>query len=200
MGSGTSILGKAIYWMIFSFFFIVFKLFYGLKVTGKENIPDNGPFMIISNHQHFLDPTLVGVVMYPHQVHFMAKEELFKNLFFRWIFLSIGTFPVRRGRPDRRAIAIAVNKLKNGNVICMFPEGTRQRAGVSGRAKGGIVQIVKKTGVKVLPVFIDLNGWKRPIKVAIGKTFSVDGLEGELTREEIQRQAEAMMDKVRSLA
>ncbi len=192
-------LGIIIYKIVAWLFFAFYRLFYGLQIKGKDNLPLKEPFIIIANHQHLLDPTVVGAAVYPKQVHFMAKEELFKNFLFRWVFTAIGTFPVKRGRADLQAFRTSYQKIKEGKVLGMFPEGTRQKPGEQGKAKKGAAQIVKRTGVKVVPVRVDWNNWRRPIKVFIGKPIGSEDFPKKESKDQLGDLAEFLMEQVRGL-
>jgi len=188
-----------IYKMVAWLFYIFYRLFFGLKIKGKENLPLRGPYLIIVNHQHWLDPTLVGASVYPKQVHFMAKEELFKNPIFRWVFTTIGAYPVKRGKADLRAFRMTYQLIKEGSIVGIFPEGTRQKKGELGEAKRGVAQIVKRTGVEVVPVRVDWNNWKRPIRVFIGQPIPAGKIKEKQTKEDLAQLAEFLMKQVRNL-
>ena len=129
----------------------------------------------------------------------MAKEELFRIPVLGWAIEFIGSFPVKRGKADRNALKITYQKLQDGQVIGMFPEGTRQAQGEQGKAKRGVAQIVQRTQVPVLPVKIDLNRWKRPLKVFVGKPINFEVQEKKPTKEELNEMAEKMMQAIREL-
>lgn len=191
-------MGRIIYKLVAWFFYLFFRLFFGLQIKGKENLPPQGPYIIVANHQHALDPTLVGAAVYPQQIHFMAKEELFKNPVLRWVFTAIGAFPVKRGQADLRAFKTSYQKIKEGGILGMFPEGTRQKEGEARKARRGVAQIIRRTGAEVIPVRVDWNKWRRPVKVIIGPP--VRGLELEKSsKEELYLLAENLMERVYSL-
>ena len=87
-------MGYAIVRAILNFFFFVI---FGLKVEGRENVPKTGAIIVAPNHKSYWDPPVVGVAFNTRIIHYMAKEELFKNPFFGWLIRQFGTFPVKRG-------------------------------------------------------------------------------------------------------
>lgn len=129
-----------------------FKVFYGLEVAGLENIPEKGGFIMAVNHVSYLDPPVIGAVS-PRRVRFMAREGLFKIPLFR-TFIRIFSFPVRRGKPRPSEIKEAVQRLKKGELIIMFPEGSRSVDGEFLEAKRGLSVIAAMSRVPVVPAFI----------------------------------------------
>lgn len=120
---------------------------------GGANIPRSGGVILAPNHISYADPPAVGCAM-SRQVHFMAKEELFKPALMGKIITAVGSFPVKRATADRKAIRQALGLLKSGEVVCIFPEGTRGTGGVLQEAELGIGLIALKSGVPVVPVAV----------------------------------------------
>lgn len=146
--------------------------FLGMKVYGAEKVPETGPVIMIFNHESYFDPPLLGTAVRNRFIHFMAKAELFKNPVMRLIFKYMKTFPVHRGRIDRQAIAESFRILKAGEILGIFPEGTRHKKGYLGKFHDGFAGIAIKTGVPVVPVAIinsrSLPKKTGPIKVVFG--------------------------------
>jgi len=122
-------------------------------VTGREYIPKTGGLIVAANHFSLLDPPVLGAAL-PRKVRFMAKEELFRNAAFGYIITRLGAFPVRRGAPDRTAIRTALNLLEKGELLGMFPEGTRSKTGRLGEAEPGLALLAHRSGVPVVPAAI----------------------------------------------
>ena len=128
--------------------------FLDMEVIGEENIPEKGPFIVACNHASNFDPPLLGTAMRHHLIHFMAKEELFRNPVMGWFLRYVHTFPVHRGRIDRKAVMESFKVLKNGAVLGIFPEGKRTRGGSVGPFHEGFAGIAIKAKVPVLPCLL----------------------------------------------
>jgi 1-acyl-sn-glycerol-3-phosphate acyltransferase len=126
-------------------------LLYRFRVYGAENWPGRGPAIIASNHASNFDPCLVGIA-FPGQIRWMAKAELWRVPLLGWLITRLGAFPVRRGESDREAIRRARELLRQGWIVGMFPEGTRQREGKLGEAQAGVGLMALEPGVPVIPV------------------------------------------------
>ncbi|WP_297019524.1 lysophospholipid acyltransferase family protein [uncultured Dialister sp.] len=154
-------------------FFGIFRLY----VEGRENVPQTGAIIVAPNHKSDWDPPLIGVAFNTRIIHYMAKEELFKNPFLGWLIRQFGTFPVKRGTVDRAAIRRAIRELKAGNPLGIFPEGTRIRRDGLGRFHSGMASLALMTGTPVVPVAVIGSRWlphrKGPLAVLIGKPVPV---------------------------
>lgn len=126
-----------------------------IEVHGMEHLPKTGGFILASNHVSDFDPLFVGIKL-QRQLNFMAKIELFKNRFFGLILRHLGAFPVSRGSGDTSAIEKSVQTVKNGDVLAIFPEGTRSRDGEIKRFKSGAIVVAAHTGADIVPTSIYL--------------------------------------------
>ncbi len=130
------------------------RLKYGLEVYGIHNIPKEGSFVVASNHASHLDPVVVGVSC-PQPVTFMARDTLFKNPIMSAFLKGVRTMPLKRDAGDIAAMRYAIELLKEGDVVGLFPEGTRSLDGSLGSAKRGIDLLAKKAKVAVVPVYLE---------------------------------------------
>ncbi len=138
----------------------VYKLFYNFHIEGTENIPQDKPLVMASNHRSYADPVILTMPM-KLPVTYMAKEELFqKNKLFAWFITMLGAFPVKRGSGDMKVIDDAVDILNSGKHLVIFPEGTRSKDGKVGKGKTGVALIAAKSGADVLPCGIIFEGEK----------------------------------------
>lgn len=132
----------------------VFLTIFGrLKSEGLQNVPKSGPVILAPNHISYLDPPAVGAALM-RVVHYMAKEELFESKFLNAWMRAIGTFPVKRGSADRKAIKQALDYLAQGEVICVFPEGKRSEDGKLGEPEMGLGMFAIKSRAPVVPVAV----------------------------------------------
>lgn len=160
------------------------------RVNGKENVPRNGPLIVVSNHLSMVDPPLLSASV-PRRIVFMAKGELFYS-WGRGFVRAFGAFPVHRGTLDREAIRQAMRVLENGQVLGMFPEGGRNRSHVLEEAEPGAALIALRSGAPILPVGIsgteNVKGpgliFRRPrITVTIGQPFYLSESKERPTRD-----------------
>jgi 1-acyl-sn-glycerol-3-phosphate acyltransferase len=126
----------------------------GITVRGAENIPARGPILLAPNHRAYMDPPYLSMVT-QRQLHLMAKEPLFKIPVFGPYIKALGAFPVKRGAPDRGAIRQAMEELKAGRVLGIFPEGTRADPGTLLPAERGFALIAKQTGIPIVPIALE---------------------------------------------
>jgi 1-acyl-sn-glycerol-3-phosphate acyltransferase len=124
-----------------------------LEAISIENIPEEGGVILAPNHPSDLDSFILGTGI-KRQLHTMGKEELFRKRFAGFIFRKLNAFPVRRGEFDREAVRTAINILKDGNVIDMYPEGTVSLDGSLQEAKQGTAFIALQSKAAVVPVAI----------------------------------------------
>jgi 1-acyl-sn-glycerol-3-phosphate acyltransferase len=129
------------------------RLLFGFLVTGRDRIPCSGGVIIASNHISYFDPPIVGSGV-PREVHFLAKEELFRNKLFGWLIRSYNAIPLRRSVGDVGAFKKAVTLLKQGRAVLMFPEGTRSLTGRLLKPKPGVGMIAALTASPVVPAYV----------------------------------------------
>jgi 1-acyl-sn-glycerol-3-phosphate acyltransferase len=142
------------------------SIFFRISVYGKETVPHDGPLLLVSNHQSFLDPLLCGTPLKRHS-HFMARDTLFKNKFLGRLFRSVNATPVRRGEADISAIKLIIEKLKQGLCVCIFPEATRTSDGKIADFKPGLGLLCRRSNATIVPVVLDglFECWPRSRKI-----------------------------------
>jgi 1-acyl-sn-glycerol-3-phosphate acyltransferase len=155
------------------------------RIHGLENLPEGG-FVLAPNHVSNLDPWPLGMPLWPkRQLNWMAKSELYKPVIGTLISWG-GAFPVRRGQRDEAAIETAVERVKDGEVVVIFPEGTRKEKGVikrhEARPRTGAARVALRAGAPLVPAAI--GGTDRllrlgPLSVAYGPPVDLAGLGGD---------------------
>ncbi|MFW6278654.1 MAG: lysophospholipid acyltransferase family protein [Bacillota bacterium] len=189
MGESLYLLGK-----------YLFKIYYFIRhrriIEGRENIPDSGPLIVMANHQSYCDPPLLGTIL-NRRIYFLAKKELFDTPVFGWVLNKIGVIPIKRGKPDLKALRRSFAVLKENKVLGVFPEGTRNKPGSNRKAQPGAVLIALKSKAPILPVGIKNITKNKRTRVSIGQPFTLDDFyDRKLDSEEKKRAGKVIMDKI----
>lgn len=143
---------KWIYWLGWMSFGAAFRALFGLRIIGGENLITEGPVLVASNHQSFLDPPLIGN-LYKDEMVYLARKTLFTGIT-RWLYTQWNAIPVDQDRPDMASLKTIIRKLKEGRRVLVFPEGERTSDGQLGEAAPGIGLIAVKSGAVIQPVRI----------------------------------------------
>ena len=171
--------------IVWVLYFIVSKVLFFVRIEGRENIPKDRNCVLMGNHQCILDPLMLALCVPDREIHFMGKKELWNNKLLGWAFTKVHGFPVDRGNMDMGAIRTAMNVLKEGDTLGIFPEGTRSRTGHMLPLLGGASMLALRSRCDVIPVYIDGN--YRPFRrmtVRVGKPVEMDDLlAGRVTKE-----------------
>lgn len=193
---------------VFIYYLVGFitNILHPTSVEGMENLPKNG-VLLCPNHSSNWDPVLV-VLKLPvnYRVHIMAKEELFKNPVLSWILRKVGAFPVSRGHNDINTVRTAMQAIKDGDNLLIFPEGTVVRNGIGyvdglpAHAKAGVAMIGVRTGATLVPVFVD--GEKKLFhrtRIIFGKPYEPHYTGRRGTSEEMQKIADDILEAAYAL-
>jgi 1-acyl-sn-glycerol-3-phosphate acyltransferase len=137
-----------------------------VRYWGMKNIPREGGVLVVSNHQSHLDPPLVGLAC-PRPMNYLARETLFRFAPFRWLILSINAIPIDREGLGLGGIKEALKRLKRGEMVLIFPEGTRTLDGKIGRFRPGFTTLAVRSQATILPVAIEgaYQCWPRSQKL-----------------------------------
>ena len=184
----------------------VLKLVFRQRVTGVENLPATGGYVLSANHNSNFDPWPLGVPLFPRRfLRFMAKSELF------WFPLSLlvragGGFRVRRGERDQEAIDTALQLCREGHVVVMFPEGTRRKKGLrkkhEARWHSGAARIALEAGVPLVPAAIrgtDRLARLARLSVVYGTPVSLADLEQLPVAEAAEIATERLRERILAL-
>ncbi len=146
---------QPLYWAARGVVYLVLCVKYRMRVTGREHIPRKGGAVIAANHASYLDPPVMAGAIDRRIVHFLARDTLFSNPAARWFFPRVGVIPLDRTRGDLGAMKKTIAALRGGQVVGLFPEGTRSVDGELQAAKGGVGFLMAKAGVPVVPMYIE---------------------------------------------
>ncbi len=137
--------------------FILSLILYPHRVYGKKNIPKKIPYLIYANHVSLIDPVFIVTAFFFRNTFYMGKEELFKNPVLSWYFKAIGGFPVKRGSADMVAIRECVSHIKAGDLMVIFPEGTRNQGDFSKLQQfhNGAALVLYNSKAPAVPVYIE---------------------------------------------
>jgi len=176
---------------------------FAARVVGAENVPASGPLVVAENHRSYLDPPLLGT-WFPRVLHYMAKRELFANPLIGAVLRSVHAFPVDRDRADLGAIKHALELLKRGECVGIFPEGRRNEDGAA-KARGGAILIAATARCPLVPVGLvrtklAVRKWRGAhVEVRIGTPLIFQGTERKPTKVEIARWTEELSASIERL-
>lgn len=158
----------------------VTRVFAPLRVYGRERVPAYGGVVLALNHFHWLDPAIFGVAA-PRTIYYMAKIEAHVVPGLGQLIRAFGTFAVRRGESDREAVRRMREVVRDGKVLGIFAEGTRQRAGVPGPVQPGAAMAALQEDVPVVVAAVHgTQTWQvgnfAPVSVSYGEPLRFDGL------------------------
>lgn len=186
-----------VYWLGWMAFGAAFRTLFSMKVTGEENLISEGPVLVASNHQSFLDPPLIGN-LYKTEMAYLARKTLFVGLG-AWVYPRWNAIPIDQDRPDMGSLKTIIRKLKDGERVLVFPEGERTLDGTIGPAAPGIGLVAVKSGAVIQPVRISGAREALPrgsgkirfarITVAVGKPI-------RLTEEDTKGDAKENYDRI----
>jgi 1-acyl-sn-glycerol-3-phosphate acyltransferase len=179
---------------------------YRLDATGLERLPPEGGFVLAANHTSSFDPWPLGLPLWPRrQLFFMGKVELF-NPVLGPLLRAGGAFPVRRGERDVEAIETGVRICREGGIVAMFPEGTRQVKGLrkkfEHRPRTGSARIALAAGVPLVPAAVkgsDRLSRLAKLRVAYGEPVPLDDLQGAPSPETYKEATDRLMERIYAL-
>ncbi len=182
---------------------------FDMKVYGANNVPARGGVLLVSNHQSYLDPILIGIRV-RRPLSYMAKSELFDvHPFFTWLIRSLGAFPVRQGAGDVRAVKGTIERLQGGHALNIYPEGSRTFDGEIGAMEKGVALVIRRARVPVVPVAIhgSFESWPRtakmvrphPIQLMYGKPVYLSDKRPEEILSFVDREVRRLYDELRQM-
>lgn len=196
------------WWLCNAIARIIMTFCFDLKVHGRQNVPKKGGVLMVSNHQSYLDPVLMGCYL-RRPMSYLAKSDLFKNKYFRWLIVSLGAFPIKLGAGDVGAMREMIRRLKQGHLLSMFPEGSRTGDGELLPIEAGASLIIRRVDVPVVPCIIigSFQAWPRskkmfrpfPIDVMFGPPLQVNRLKAKEITKLIDQTFHRMFNELRQI-
>ena len=206
------------YWLVKAVLTPVLRLLFRVRVEGREHVPSAGPAVLAANHQSFCDSLFLPLVV-PRRVTYLAKAEYFDKWRTAWFFRAVGQIPIHRtgGDASARALATAREVLTEGQLVALYPEGTRSTDGSVHRGRTGVARLALECGVPVVPVGISGTDAIQPrgarllrpfrlVRVRFGEpmTFDsaalVDAETGRTSTERLRGFTERLMREIAGLA
>ncbi|MFL5734951.1 MAG: lysophospholipid acyltransferase family protein [Chloroflexia bacterium] len=189
-------------------FTALFRTFWPLRIEGREHVPREGAAVIVSNHLSLIDPFVVGYGS-DRPVSFMGKQELFRVPVLRFWIRKLGSFPVDRSRRDPAALRTALTLLKNGELLGMFPEGTRSTTGEMLELRAGAARLAARTRAPIIPAAVintdhalPKGKFIRPARIGVrfGPAFELTELYGRNDKgDEMERALEMIRVRIDDL-
>lgn len=166
------------YTLFRALFWVLTRLLCRYRVEGREHIPRQGPVLVVANHLVWYDPALMAII-FPRRLWFMAKVEAFRWPVIGWGARLTEQIPVHRGASDRAALEKALDYLRQGRAVLIFPEGTVARQGHMLAAHTGAAMLALRAGVPILPIahtgtrhiFVGRRAWLPRVTVRIGEPY-----------------------------
>lgn len=186
-------------------FYTIFKpllwLLFPFRVHGLENVPKDRAVVLCGNHAHAMDPFLVCMAMPRHErIRIMAKKELMGVPFVGWLVRKLGAFPVDRGNNDLTAVKTAIQTIRDGAHLLVFPEGTRVEHEGDVRPKGGVVMIAMRAGAPLVPVYVGKkHKLFRMTHIVFGEPYEPKTAARHGTAEEYQSYADEIVRRAYAL-
>jgi 1-acyl-sn-glycerol-3-phosphate acyltransferase len=158
-------------------FNVLMRALFRPKVVGKEHVPDSGPVILAPVHRSFADFGFTSFCT-RRKLFFMTKDSMWKNKFLGKLLLYVGAFPVHRESADREALQRAEEVLARGQVLVLFPEGTRRQGPVIEDLMEGAAFLSARTGAPIVPIGIGGSDLAMPVGKAIPRPYTIQVVVG----------------------
>lgn len=175
---------------------VLFRILYRIELVNGENLKKDGKLIICANHIHDFDPVIISVLT-KNQIFWMAKKELFENKIFGKFLSKLGAFPVDRESAALSTLKHSMKILKEGNILGIFPEGTRVKKMDLENAKPGVVLISTSTKTPILPVYIDTT--YRPfskIRIVVGEKMEFYKTDEKISKDDYKELGERVLKEI----
>ena len=207
--AGSDLGSRSFYQLIRFLVVSICRTYCRMTVSGQENIPRTGPFVLAPVHRSYIDtPSASGCTR--RRMRFMGKDSMWKRQPLNWMLSALGAFPVTRGSADREAIMRAIQVLKSGEPLVLFPEGERKSGPVVQPLMDGAAYVACKAGVSIIPVGIGGSErvmgkgakfiYPRKLVVLIGKPIPVPAsVDGRMPRSAVKEVTTQLHEQLQML-
>ena len=207
--AGSDLGSRSFYQLIRFLVVSICRTYCRMTVSGQENIPHTGPFILAPVHRSYIDtPIASGCTR--RRMRFMGKDSMWKRQPLNWMLSALGAFPVTRGSADREAIMRAIQVLKSGEPLVLFPEGERKSGPVVQPLMDGAAYVACKAGVSIIPVGIGGSErvmgkgakfiYPRKLVVIIGKPIPVPAsVDGRMPRSAVKEVTTQLHEQLQML-
>lgn len=186
----------------------MFRILYGVRVSGLERLPKTGALLICSNHRSNFDPPLIGSLL-NREVSYFAKSELFRIAILGAFLRKLNAFPVKRGQMDKSAMSTCLKVLQSDGALVFFPEGTRGPANGFLAPKFGVGWVLYKSKATVVPIYLHgtacakaFSGTRPNLEIVIGHPIAAELIIGDVdaNRNGYQQLSERILELIRTLS
>ena len=194
-----------IYWGLWLLFRLLGGLFFRFRTEGEYLFPKTGGVIVAANHASFFDIPFLGCAI-RRRVVFLGRANLFPNQFLSWILQRLGWIPLKTNRLDRKAFGVALDYLKAGTPVVIFPEGTRTEDGKLQLGRPGIGYLVEESQCQVIPAYISGTfkvlpmgaKWPRlfPVSVFFGKSICFPGSDATNKKHQYEMIGQSVMEHI----
>lgn len=158
----TKMLKRSWYWLARFLCWLFCVVYFRFRVHGRENVPENGALILAGNHQSFLDPVFCGISVKRH-LTYVARDSLWRFGPFGRLIGSVNAIPVSRDKADIAAMRMIIDRLRQGEAVCLYPEGTRTLDGRIAAFKPGFGLLCRRSKASIIPVLVEggFDCWPR---------------------------------------
>lgn len=177
-------------WFLRRFFWMLTTALCKIDDHQVEMIPDNGPWILVTNHVNVLEIPVMYTRLRPRPISGFFAAYRLESIWMRWLLYAFGGIPVRRGEPDLAALRRAIEQIRSGSIFAVAPEGTRNPEGNLQKGKAGVVLLAQSTGAPIQPIvhYGDFQ-WEQnlkrlrrvPFNIAVGRPFTIIKQEQRIT-------------------
>jgi 1-acyl-sn-glycerol-3-phosphate acyltransferase len=162
-----------LYWTLKAVLTPLLRVFFRIRIEGREHVPRTGPVILAANHRSFLDSIFVPLAIGWRRVTFVAKAEYFEQRRTAWFFRAVGQIPIQRrgGSASDAALGAATAVLQQGRVFGIYPEGTRTRSGLTHRGHTGVARLARATGAPIVPIGLVGTDAAQPTDAKLPRPF-----------------------------